>query len=324
MTRLCFLALPTVFATYMPFCAAPVHPTAAPVEARREMAELWRQPSNVASADVVYGPWGREHAPDRDAMYTFAHAKTHGVSPGMTIRDPKGREWSMKIGDEGQVEVVVSRVLSALGYHQPPVYYLQHINLTDSHGTGVRPGGRLRPKDKAIKDEGDWSWQQNPFVGTKPYQGLLVLLAMLDSSDLKNSNNSLYKLKEPREGAKEWYVVRDVGTGLGETGRLDPKRNDADLFAHQKFVKAVRNGFVEFDYRGYHQELFRDRITVDDVKWACDLASRLTDRQWTEVFRYAGYEDETAARFIGSIKQRIAEGRSIGQQSAANRPVTKP
>src|SRR5207245_6616983 len=52
---------------------------------------------------------------------------------------------------------------------------------------------------------------QNPFVGAKPYQGLLVILIMLDSSDLKNSNNTLYELKEPREGATRWYVVRDVG-----------------------------------------------------------------------------------------------------------------
>lgn len=319
MTRVLAMTVGAIFATYMPFCPAPVHPTQGPAEAQRELAQLWRDPGDVAAADVVYGPWGRALAPDPDATYTFAHAKTHGVSPGMTIADPEGREWSLKIGDEGQVEVVVSRVLSALGYHQPPVYYLQHITLTDKHGTGLRPGGRLRAKHDGLKDEGAWSWQQNPFVGTKPYQGLLVLLMILDSSDLKNSNNSLYALTQPREGATKWYVVRDVGTSLGETGRLDPKRNDPDLFARQKFVKHVRNGLVAFDYRGYHQELFRDRITASDVKWACDLASRLSDRQWADAFRYAGYDDATAARFIATIKRRIAEGRALGEQSVTNR-----
>ena len=35
-----------------------------------------------------------------------------------------GVEWSVKLGPEAHTEVVLSRVLSAVGYHQPPVYYL--------------------------------------------------------------------------------------------------------------------------------------------------------------------------------------------------------
>ena len=149
-----------------------------------------------------------------------------------------------------------------------------------------------------MKELGDWSWQQNPFVGTKPYQALLVILFIVDSSDLKNSNNSLYRLKEPREGAEQWYVVRDLGTAFGETGRLDPKRNDPDLFERTKFIEHVRDGFVEFGYHGWHQELFRNRITVNDVGWACDLLGRLSDAQWHDAFRAGGYEPAIAQRFI--------------------------
>src|SRR5207302_3633353 len=236
-----------LFATFIPtpFCTPAVRPTLPETTAEQRIPELW-QSSNVAAADAFNGPWGVERAPDPNATYTFVTAKTHGVSPGMSVRDPNAVEWSVKEGEEGPVEVTVSRILSSVGYHQPPVYFLRTFTLHDDKGTHVVGGGRFRPHDKALKDRGEWSWQQNPFVGAKPYQGLLVILIMLDSSDLKNSNNTLYELKAPREGAARWYVVRDVGTSLGETARLDPKRNDPEIFERNKFIESVHDGFVEF------------------------------------------------------------------------------
>ena len=106
--------------------------------------------------------------------------------------------------------------------------------------------------------------------------------------------------------------MRDLGTALGETARLDPKRNDPDLFGKLRFIKRLHeNGLVEFSYHGRHQELYLERITADDVKWACDRLSRLTDRQWSEAFKSAGYDDEPASRFLVTIKQRIDQGRTL-------------
>lgn len=288
-----------------------MRPTVAPAVANQRIAELWSQPQAIESADLFYGPWGRDHAPKSDALYTTVKLKTHGISPGLTVRDPENREWSVKQGDEGPVEVTLSRVLSAIGYHQPPVYFLPSFSLDHEHWIERAPGGRFRPKERDLKEVGSWSWQQNPFVGTKPYQGLLVTLMIFDGSDLKNSNNSLYKLKTPREGATDWFVVRDIGTALGETGKLDPDRNNPDLFEHHPFITRVRNGFVEFSYHGWHQELVRDRITVDDVHWACGLLARLTDAQWADAFRAGGYSPEVADRFIRRLKAKIEEGRKL-------------
>jgi len=275
------------------------------------MPELWH-PADTAPADTFNGPWGAERAPDPKATYTFVRQKTHGVSPGLTVRDARGVEWSVKEGDEGPVEVTVSRILSSVGYHQPPVYFLATYMLTDEKGrTHMVGGGRFRPHEKGLSDKGEWSWQQNPFVGTKPYQGLLVILMMLDSSDLKNSNNSLYELKEPREGARQWFVVRDIGTSLGETARLDPKRNDPALFEHEKFITGVRGGFVEFNYHGWHQELFKHRITPADVQWASDLLGKLSDAQWADAFRAGGYQPDVAGRFIRRLHEKIEEGRTL-------------
>ena len=92
-------------------------------------ASLWERPADLASRDLLYGPWGREHAPDPQAAYTLVERKHSGVNPGMTVLDPQGREWSVKqaypsgLDSEGPVEVTLSRLLSAIGYHQPPVYF---------------------------------------------------------------------------------------------------------------------------------------------------------------------------------------------------------
>jgi hypothetical protein len=310
------MVFPTLVAVYMPTCAPEVRPSLPPGQAHA--AELWQQPS-VTESDTFYGPWGQENAPDAHATYRFVRGKQHGVNPGLTVTDPKGREWHVKQapqpapkGAEGPIEVVLSRVLSAVGYHQPPVYFVRSFTIADEAGTHAEPGGRFRLHDDALKVGGQWSWQQNPFVGTKPYQGLLVILMMFNSSDLKNDNNVLYELKKPREGADRWYVVRDLGTALGETGRLNPKRDDPDLFDHLAFITSVRHGVVEFDYHGWHQELFH-HISPDDVRWASALLGGLTDRQWTDAFRAGEYEPAIADRFIRRLHQKIAEGQRVGE-----------
>jgi hypothetical protein len=158
---------------------------------------------------------------------------------------------------------------------------------------------------------GDWSWQQNPFVGTKPYQGLLVVLLMFNSSDLKDSNNTVYEVKPPREGAARWYVVRDIGSALGETAKLDAKEGDPALFERLPFINAVHNGFVEFSYHGWHQELLTKRITPDDVRWVSEPLAKVSDAQWRDAFRAGGFNPPIADRFIRRLKAKIDEGRRL-------------
>jgi len=56
-------------------------------------------------------------------------------------------------------------------------------------------------------------------------------MMILNSTDLKNENNELYEIEgEPREQARRWFVVKDLGASLGETGRMDPKRGDIGKF----------------------------------------------------------------------------------------------
>jgi hypothetical protein len=310
---------PMLVALYYPFCTPKIQPTAAPGEA--PMAELWQEPDDIASRDLFCGPWGSERAPDPDATYTFVERKQQGTNPGLTVQDALGREWHVKQpphndqGAEGPIEVTLSRVLSAVGYHQPPVYFLPVLSVTDKKGTHVEPGGRFRLSEKSLKRTGSWSWQQNPFVGTRPYQGLLAILMMFNSSDIKNENNVLYQVKKQGGGVDQWYAVRDLGTALGETARLAPQRGDPDIFEREPFIDGVKDGFVQFNYHGWHQELV-ERISPDDVAWASELLGKLTARQWSDAFRAGGYDRATADRFIGRLQQKIAEGRRLREAVA--------
>jgi len=316
------LVIPLVLALYYPGCTPKLEPTMLPWEA--PLAELWQRPTDIATRDLYYGPWGAELAPDPTVSYTFVDRKHDGTNPGITVRDPEGREWHVKQpphndqGAEGPIEVTLSRVLSAIGYHQPPVYFMPSVTVAYGKGEHVEPGGRFRLTNKSVKHLGEWSWQQNPFVGMRPYQGLLVVLMMFNSSDIKNENNALYELKSV-EGPRHWYVVRDLGTALGETGKLAPQRGDPDIFEREAFITGVINGFVQFSYHGWHKELFQ-RITPEDVEFATELLSQLTDRQWTDAFRAGGYSPAVAERFIARLHQKIVEGQRVSRTASAASP----
>jgi hypothetical protein len=276
------------------------------------VSELWQAPDDLAARNLLDGPWGSTNAPDPNGTYTFVKPKTSGSSPGMTVRDQRGRTWKVKQGPEAQPEVVVSHVLSAIGYHQPPVYFLRSFTMMrDGSGPRTTAGGRFRLAGGSLKNVGKWMWEENPFVGTQPYRGLLVVLVMFNSADLKNSNNTVYELTRPQGGVSRWFVVRDLGTSLGETGRFAPEPDDIAKFERHPFIQGVHKGFVDFAYGAVHNSLLDDSITPADVQWASRLLGGLSDRQWHDAFRGAGYDSALAERYIRRLRQKIDEGARV-------------
>jgi hypothetical protein len=273
-----------------------------------QLAELWVDPG-PQPRDLFAGPGLRAAVrPATDTRFTVVKRDTAGFSITYHVRDQAGTEWSVKIGPEAQPEVVASRIVWALGYHQVPSYFVERWIAVD-HAKGAMLGGsRFRPSEMGLKSRGEWSWQQNPFVGTRPYNGLLALMMILNSTDLKNQNNTLYEVTgAPAEQAQRWYVVKDLGATLGETGRMDPRRGYIEGFERQRFISGVRDGFAVFDFNGRHQELLQ-RIGVADVHWICERLEKLTDRQWRDAFRAGNYTDEITARYLARIRQKIKEG----------------
>lgn len=286
-------------------------------------AILWVEPTDIATRDLYYGPWGQEHAPNPADTFRLVETKHTGVNLGMTVKDSQDREWSVKtpypggLDSEAPVEVVVSRLLSAIGYPQPPVYFLPAFRLKDDLGTRTMTGGRFRLKDDTLKDEGAWQWEENPFIGSAPYQGLLVILTMFNSTDLKNTNNSLY-LKKNGDLVEQWYVVRDLGAALGDYDRFTPRKNHIDTFERTPYIEGVENGYVKFAYKGWYKPFIEDRISPADVAWASNLLDRLSDQQWNDAFRAAGYQPAEAGRFIAKLREKIHEGQALSPALASH------
>jgi hypothetical protein len=280
---------------------------AKPSAVQADLAQLWQDPGSVASRDLFYGRGGKALAPSPRTEFAFRALDTTGYSAGFDVVDPQGREWDVKTGEEGQTEVVASRILWAAGYHQPAVYYMPEWILKG--GPVATPSaGRFRYGNEHTST-GEWSWTENPFVGSRELQGLVVANLLLNNWDIKPSNNRVYLTGAGATPAR-WFVVQDIGASLGKTGWPVGNRNDIDDFESQRFVLGVDRGRVQFDYDARHKELL-ETITPADVVWICRILNRLTDKQWSDAFRAAAYPPDTADRYIRKIKSKIQEGLAL-------------
>lgn len=286
---------------------------------RPPLAEFWVDPGS-RPRDLLLGVGGRAYVPAKNARYTFKAKDETGFSVSYDVVGPDGREWSAKIGPEAQTEVVISRLLWGLGYHQPPLHYLPSWELVVENGEVKRESeARFRPKLEEIDrlDE-HWAWARSPFLGEPAFRGLLVVLLIFNSTDLKDDNNSIYQIKKPIPGAPpdvtRWFVVRDLGAALGETGKLFPRRNWIDGFEKEPFIKRLDGGGIDFGYRGRHQELLKI-IRPADLRWAATRLQRLTDEQWHDAFRAANYGDALRDRYLRKIREKITQALEAAAQA---------
>lgn len=274
------------------------------------LAKLWTEPADLEQRNLLYGAGGAEAVPDPDARYTFLSRDTTGFSHGYDVRDPEGRKWSIKLGPEAQTEVVVSRLIWAVGFHQPPTYYLPKWTLVEGDSVTSQPAARFRLEPLDVKKGGPWAWDANPFVGTPPLSGLYVLMVMVDNWDLKTSNNVIYRLKEEREGVSRWYVVKDLGGSLGANRRLiHGTRNDLAGFEKEPFITSVKDGRVEFNH--FHGAWKDKNVTTADVRWVSERLAPLSPDQWKDVFRAAGYSESDGNRYIARLRQKVADGLAL-------------
>src|SRR5713226_3308350 len=63
-------------------------------------AVLWRDPTDISSRDLFYGPGGEKHAPH--GTFTFLKEDLKGTNPKIVVRDEEGVEWGVKPGAEAR------------------------------------------------------------------------------------------------------------------------------------------------------------------------------------------------------------------------------
>jgi hypothetical protein len=285
----------------------PATPEAPP---RAPLTELWNDPQDLERRNLLWGAAPADQAPRKDAEYEVRMRDTSGYSRGYDVVGPDGRAWDIKIGKEAQTEIVLSRILAALGYHQPAAYFMTGWQLAGTwDGEGEPARFRLESDHES---EGEWAWLENPFNNTRAFRGLIAVNLLLSNWDFKTSNNRIYIVKGA-DGPARRYVVQDLGASLGKP-RLLPipigSRNEIEDFEETKLIREIRGSEVTLDYRGPRGGIL-ETMNVADVVWACELMNRLDDAQLDDAFEAAGYDAPTRARFISKIRSKIREGLAL-------------
>ena len=266
---------------------------------------LWRAPQDISSRNLFLGPGGNRMKPDLRQI-KFIKEEKGGYSKKYRIRDGSGREWVAKIGKEAQSETAAVRLIWAAGYETEVNYLVPRLTIP---GKGTFQNVRLEARPDSEKRLTEWKWTRNPFVGSREFQGLKVMMLMLANWDIKDSNNKIIAV----EGTdKLRYVVSDLGATLGKTGhlpffwRFNRSRNKPTDYVKTKFVNDVDGNVVDFHYSGKKREIFND-ITVDQARWIGDLLSRLSPEQIRDAFRAANYTPEETRLLTQGVTNRITQ-----------------
>jgi len=288
---------------------------AAPLPAS-QMSEFWNEPVDLEQRDLLNGPGGTQHRPDTANGFEFVGEDLSGASPGYDVRDKNGREWSVKLGVEAQPEVAVSRLVWATGFHQPATYYMPKWTLVKNGVSTEQPGARFRLTPERLKKSGTWVWHQNPFVGSEPFGGLVVLMVMVNNWDIKTSNNALFEFDAAAGATPRWFVVKDLGASLGRTGLTGTlfgpfrgTKNSIEDFERERFIADVSGDRVILHYGGAaYEPALPDVVRTSHVRWLTDRLARLSDEQWRHAFEAAGYSRTVQERYVTRLKAKVVEG----------------
>src|SRR5438477_1673493 len=104
-------------------------PMAADESAGRQTVVLWRDPTDIASRDLFYGPGGEKHQPH--GPFTFVKEDLDGTNPKFDVRDGNDVKWKVKLGEEARPETVATRLVWAAGYFADEDYFLPDMRVAE-------------------------------------------------------------------------------------------------------------------------------------------------------------------------------------------------
>ncbi len=266
-------------------------------------AVLWREPTDIKTRDLYWGPGGQEHAPK--GSLTFIQEKFNGVNPKFDVRDHDGVRWGVKLGVEARPETAATRLVWAVGYFTNEDYYVADLPAKglpplsrgdDLISHGKIENARLKRHNKGEEEIADWSWEKNPFVGTKELNGLEIMMEIICNTDLKAPNQHVYDI----HGLEQRYVAADLGASFGKAGKTFG-RTKGKLSDYQA-LPLIRNAgpdYVDF----WHFK----HIPRGDAKWIGGWLAQLSDSQISDAFRAAGFSPAEVSGFTNEVRQKINE-----------------
>ena len=275
------------------------------------LAVVWHDPGEVSSLNLLYGAGGKEHAPASNGKFTFVKEDMNGTSAKFDVKDENEVEWKVKLGEETQAETAASRLLWAAGYFVDEDYYLADFKVSGLpklhrgqqwvSADGMVHGARLERRIVGVKKLGNWDWFNNQCGPAMQWNGLEVMMALLNNWDLKTSNNSVEEID-----GEQRCVVTDLGATFGKTGGvIGRSKSEPKDYAHSKFIEKVTSGYVGFV--GMGKENVAKQIPLPDAKWLGQRLAPLSADQIHDVFRAAGYTPEEVEEYTEVVQNRIAQ-----------------
>ena len=299
---------------------------------------IWHDPGNIASLDLFYGQGGRKGMPV--PPFLFESEDHSGTNPKFDVRDSNGKKWRVKLGEEARPEVVASRLLWATGYYVNDDYVLATAdiqNLQIHRGASLVKDGRVAEARFARKPAGQkkigiWKWKENPFTGTREFNGLRVMMAVMNSWDLKDVNNAVFE--DSRTG-KDLLLMSDVGATFGTNGlswtRARSKGN-IESFKDSKFIEKTTDSTVSFgtpkpptgrliatlgigEAKDYSNRVGMEWIGKDiprqDARWIASLLKQLSHQQLVDAFRAGHFPPDQIDAYVELVESRIQDLSSL-------------
>jgi len=291
-------------------------------------AVLWRDRGDVAALNLLDGPGGKTGAPGTD--FKFIAESKSGTAAKFDVEDENGAKWKVKLGPEAKGETAATRLVWAAGYFTDEDYYRSQIRVQ-----GMKPLSRGK---KYISDDGlvrevrlkrvddgkepqDWSWYETRVAGTREFNGLRVMMALINNWDLKADNNSVYD----QGAAGQHYRVSDLGASLGRTGSsFSRSKGVMHDYVQTDFVKKVRSDHADFvmhsrpffllyifshnyySLRTRMESVTRD-IPIADARWLGNLLGQLSTDQIGDCFRAASFSPAEVVGYTKAVMERIEE-----------------
>jgi hypothetical protein len=290
---------------------------------------LWHDPGSIASLDLYYGDGGRKDEPA--APFEFQSEDLSGTNPKFDVTDAHGTKWRVKLGDEARPEVTASRLLWAVGYFVDDDYLVESTKVEGLHLTrrasfpshGDIVDARFEKKPKERTKIGIWKWNDNPFSTTREFNGLRVMMAVMNNWDLKDVNNAV--MRDQRSG-RDIFLTSDIGATFGTNGlswTVDRSKGDLGTFEKSKFIThksdtavsfatpAAPNPVVAPDVKQYHMRrdlewIGRD-IPIEDARWIGALLKQLSHQQLVDAFRAGHFPPEEIEKYVAEVESRINE-----------------
>ena len=261
---------------------------------------LWRAPDDIASRNLLLGAGGEAMKPDLSRV-TFVAVKEGGWSTKYRVRDGQGNEWVAKLSKEAQPETAANRLVWAAGFETEIVYLVPELEIV---GKGTFKNVKLEARPKKVKRTGFWLWDNNPFLGKPEFQGLKIMMVLINNWDMKDDNNAILATKGVTDSERR-YIISDLGATFGKTGgAFSRSRNNPSDYVKSEFLKGVNGNVIDFNYSGKNGKLF-DNISVAEAKWLAGWLGRLSDEQIRDAFRAANYTSEEVEMLTRAVRARI-------------------